>query len=382
MSIDTSKIIYSEPRHIVEPSFENSEVKPSYLRSKLSYDNNNYITVTSPKLEVFSINGNYIELSIQKKERNKIFYGTIASLENSVIEQSFKNSKQWFKKELPYDDIKNMFKSSIMRPNSIDGSLIIKLKLSDGLELPIEGDLVVVTIKFSGVIYSKYSCSLVSNITNIQKYKPKKLSFGADTDIDAESDDEIGGTTFNVGDTLQMSYNDSYFICTVIRVSEDEKYTVRFEDDSEEENVDVSLLRSIRSLPEIAVPSVDDIIKSAEIVNTIVNGPSEVPLEVPAEIPIEVPLEVPAEVPLEVPAEVVKDIVNEVPTLDDIIAPITEVAEIKQEVPLKESFGLPVHPYDVSQETKLKIKKAISEAIFADDHEKAFKLQSLLKSLD
>ena len=54
---------------------------PISLKSNLLYENNKYLTIVSPKLEVQNVDDRQIELLIARKEKNRGFYSFLVHLE-------------------------------------------------------------------------------------------------------------------------------------------------------------------------------------------------------------------------------------------------------------------------------------------------------------
>ena len=78
------------------------------------YNDDNLVYVQTPILEISNINlsedDNYIEVSSD----NKQFIDFLLEIDENCIKSTFNNSGNWFKKDIPYEAIDNMYKERIV----------------------------------------------------------------------------------------------------------------------------------------------------------------------------------------------------------------------------------------------------------------------------
>jgi len=103
------------------------------------YNDDDLVYVQTPILKISNINlsndveegdDNYIEVSCD----NKQFIDFLLEMDENCVESTFHTSKEWFKKDIPYEAIDNMYKERIIE--SDDNETIFQTKF----KLPIVND--------------------------------------------------------------------------------------------------------------------------------------------------------------------------------------------------------------------------------------------------
>tara|TARA_B100000900_G_C20484810_1_gene677015 strand:+ start:204 stop:950 length:747 start_codon:yes stop_codon:yes gene_type:complete len=78
------------------------------------YNDDDLVYVQTPILEISNINlsedDNYIEVSSD----NKQFIDFLLEMDENCVQSTFNNSEEWFKKDIPYEAIDNMYKERII----------------------------------------------------------------------------------------------------------------------------------------------------------------------------------------------------------------------------------------------------------------------------
>lgn len=90
------------------------------------YNDDDLVYVQTPILEISNINlseeDNYIEVSSD----NKQFVDFLLEMDENCVQSTFNNSEEWFKKDIPYEAIDNMYKERIIE--SDDGETIFQTR--------------------------------------------------------------------------------------------------------------------------------------------------------------------------------------------------------------------------------------------------------------
>ena len=93
------------------------------------YNDDDLVYVQTPILEISNINfsedGNYIEVSSD----NKQFIDFLLEMDENCVRSTFNNSGEWFKKDIPYEAIDNMYKERIIEPDDNETIFQTKFKL-------------------------------------------------------------------------------------------------------------------------------------------------------------------------------------------------------------------------------------------------------------
>tara|TARA_B110000971_G_scaffold94053_1_gene96694 strand:- start:320 stop:1060 length:741 start_codon:yes stop_codon:yes gene_type:complete len=88
------------------------------------YNDEDLVYVQTPILKIFNINlsndveedDNYIEVSCD----NKQFIDFLLEMDENCVESTFRNSTEWFKKNIPYEAIDNMYTERIIESDGDD----------------------------------------------------------------------------------------------------------------------------------------------------------------------------------------------------------------------------------------------------------------------
>ena len=82
------------------------------------YNDDDLVYVQTPILEISNINlseeDNYIEVSSD----NKQFVDFLLEMDENCVQSTFNNSEEWFKKDIPYEAIDNMYKERIIESDN------------------------------------------------------------------------------------------------------------------------------------------------------------------------------------------------------------------------------------------------------------------------
>ena len=93
------------------------------------YNDDDLVYVQTPILEISNINlsedDNYIEVSSD----NKQFIDFLLEMDENCVQSTFNNSEEWFKKEIPYEAIDNMYKERIIESDDDETIFQTRFKL-------------------------------------------------------------------------------------------------------------------------------------------------------------------------------------------------------------------------------------------------------------
>ena len=166
-------------------SFEKPEKFSGFHKSciVLNGSHRGFILQT-PKIVLRDSNTNYFDLLLsQNKDRQKDFYNIIAHLEDSAMLQISQNSKEWFGKEIPKNQVEAMFKSSINRPLEMGDPFVFRV--NKNVNINIEPNYpVVCLIKIDGIIFGRNSSSLDMKVIQVKVFKDQKIRGDIDDVLD------------------------------------------------------------------------------------------------------------------------------------------------------------------------------------------------------
>jgi hypothetical protein len=93
------------------------------------YNDDDLVYVQTPILEISNINlsedDNYIEVSCD----NKQFIDFLLEMDENCVQSTFNNSEEWFKKDIPYEAIDNMYKERIIESDNEETLFQTRFKL-------------------------------------------------------------------------------------------------------------------------------------------------------------------------------------------------------------------------------------------------------------
>ena len=93
------------------------------------YNDDDLVYVQTPILEISNINlsedDNYIEVSTD----NKQFIDFLLEMDENCVQSTFNNSEEWFKKDIPYEAIDNMYKERIIESDNDETIFQTRFKL-------------------------------------------------------------------------------------------------------------------------------------------------------------------------------------------------------------------------------------------------------------
>ena len=93
------------------------------------YNDDDLVYVQTPILEISNINlsedDNYIEVSSD----NKQFIDFLLEMDENCVRSTFNNSGEWFKKDIPYEAIDNMYKERIIESDDQETIFQTRFKL-------------------------------------------------------------------------------------------------------------------------------------------------------------------------------------------------------------------------------------------------------------
>ena len=93
------------------------------------YNDDDLVYVQTPILEISNINlsedDNYIEVSCN----NKQFVDFLLEMDENCVQSTFNNSEEWFKKDIPYEAIDNMYKERIIESDDDETIFQTRFKL-------------------------------------------------------------------------------------------------------------------------------------------------------------------------------------------------------------------------------------------------------------
>ena len=93
------------------------------------YNDDDLVYVQTPILEISNINlsedDNYIEVSSD----NKQFIDFLLEMDENCVQSTFNNSGEWFKKDIPYEAIDNMYKERIIESDDDETIFQTRFKL-------------------------------------------------------------------------------------------------------------------------------------------------------------------------------------------------------------------------------------------------------------
>ena len=93
------------------------------------YNDDDLVYVQTPILEISNINlsedDNYIEVSCN----NKQFVDFLLEMDENCVQSTFNNSEEWFKKDIPYEAIDNMYKERIIESDNDETIFQTRFKL-------------------------------------------------------------------------------------------------------------------------------------------------------------------------------------------------------------------------------------------------------------
>ena len=180
-----------------------------YHLSPITY-NKEALVIQSPPLELITKNKNVVELGFGRKtsEGSKKFYHSIYQLEQYTIKTISESSKNWFGREIPFEKVRQMYKTCIHPPKTIDGNTTLRLRLSNNFKISTDEneDLDIETVnlknirfycicKIDGLLFGKNTTKLDIKIMQmravlpkVQKPPPPPPQDDADSEINDEDD--------------------------------------------------------------------------------------------------------------------------------------------------------------------------------------------------
>ena len=172
--------------------------------------NDNILYVQTPKLIIEEVNDKYILLKI-----NNDFKKFIEDMDNYCIKQTYDNSDNWFKKEIPYDALMNMYENvdtddSTLRIDFpyIKDKLQCKIYNSDRESIKLntlkEGNCIILLLFFKGLkIYSsnfhlEFHINQIKLIENEYKILKEYSIIDDEEEIDNSIEDYIFNEDINI----------------------------------------------------------------------------------------------------------------------------------------------------------------------------------------
>lgn len=190
----SKKVLKYEEIDFKNINYEIPNKKGNAYFSNMYYKPNIPIHIISPKVtslssfdEINSSKSSLIEIEVNKKDVN--FYDFFTNLDLKNVQETFNNSKNWFGKEIPLEQIDDMYKRT-NKPIKDGENIKIAFKLpfyKDKLQCPVynqnrdlidpeqidKGSNIILCINIKGlkILRSTYYCDIfISQIQIFQKY--------------------------------------------------------------------------------------------------------------------------------------------------------------------------------------------------------------------
>jgi hypothetical protein len=181
------------------------------------YNDEELVYVQTPLLEVSNINlsdeddeENFIEVTCE----NKQFIDFLLDMDENCVQSTFNNSSNWFKKDIPYEAIDNMYKEKNIESNNEETSFQTRFKLpivnnkvqcniyNKDREIididELKSKNVIMILHFKGLKILKDSFSLECYINQIKEIDTKKYNILNNyAIIEDEEEDTIDENMFN-----------------------------------------------------------------------------------------------------------------------------------------------------------------------------------------
>lgn len=437
-SIDFKKLVFKEPKLVVENSFDKTE-SVMYKKSVLDYENNRFMLIKTPKFEVSYIDDKEINLLIHRKEKNKAFYNTITKIENMIVEQCSEKCKEWFGKVISHERIKAMFDSCIVRPNSIDEPFIIRLSLSDNIkhtDIAVH-DVVIASLKIDGIIFTRVNHKLSISVVDIKVLKSDDIKVKDSSERHEEhagkeeheehreeqqdhheelveheehNVEQVKEEQLKPGSSVEVNYDDMWYSCKIIDINEDGTYNILYEDGTIQEGINRSSMRTASEMIDMIAQNTNEVKHNEvkhEVGQTIIDkiidattslfsssGSESTPVSIPDVIHHE-QSEHSDHKEERVDHVDHTDHADHADHKEEHVEHHTEQSEHKEHTEEKVVPVIPTIPVDLvdlnkpyndprseSLDTIKKIKNDIKKAILNDNYELVFKLQEILKSME
>ena len=171
------------------------------------YNDDDLVYVQTPILEISNINlsddENYIEVSCD----NKYFIDFLLEMDENCVQSTFNNSGEWFKKDIPYEAIDNMYKERIIESDDNETIFQTKFKLpivNDKIQCNIynkdkeiidikdlNGKNIIMILHFKGLKILKDNFCLDCYINQIKEIDTNKYNILNDYAIIEDEEDEL-----------------------------------------------------------------------------------------------------------------------------------------------------------------------------------------------
>ena len=173
------------------------------------YNDDDLVYVQTPILKISNINlsddndENYIEVSCD----NKYFIDFLLEMDENCVQSTFNNSGEWFKKDIPYEAIDNMYKERIIESDDNETIFQTKFKLpvvNDKVQCniynkdkelidikDINGKNIIMILHFKGLKILKDNFCLDCYINQIKEIDTNKYNILNDYAIIEDEEDEL-----------------------------------------------------------------------------------------------------------------------------------------------------------------------------------------------
>ena len=125
-NIDFTKLRFSSPRKIDNQYISKIRIVPN------NHSVSQPIYIQTPKITTTTgINKteNYCYLEVEFNPNQEAFYNFMCNVDELIVDSAFKNSDDWFNKELPREIIEDFYKSPIKPGRSSDAPPKIRFKI-------------------------------------------------------------------------------------------------------------------------------------------------------------------------------------------------------------------------------------------------------------
>jgi hypothetical protein len=410
---DLSNVTFKNP---VKETAEVNGQPINYYKSYVNYGSDSGILLQTPKLYLHEVTDTYLEVLLNRKDKCKLFYKVVASLEQFTIDKAVESSYEWFNRDLSHEQVFNMFKSSLTNPTTMDDPFVLRVPLSPNMivEDPGVPTSVVCLLRIEGVMFGKTTCKLDMKVvkTKFVHIEPKLVPVSTnyehpdpameDSFFDSEPKDvsEKNSEVLDVPEIREVAEAPVEVAEAPVEVAEAPVEVAEAPVEVAETPVEVSsdrfevnefVLSKYHSkgdwvpskiLAVLQDNSYDIVYEDGTKMNVVSNFVKEMEtfdfsdesdvVEVSKEVPV-----VSKEV-RESKTVVVKDLIPEENDDDDLGNDLGENVSDDEDEPGKKK-PLPIHPGDQKSDPKDLIKRQIQDALEKNDVDLAMKLGSLLK---